>query len=346
VTRLWLSLMLAGALGAGKHEEVRLEAPQSGRPALFSRISESTSAAPRAVAAGSWWGGTYTAGTGEPVRISVSASYPRDEAVAQRWAEFFAGLVHGEELARVKVFVAPPAEVTELCGSPEAAGCYSNETLVTVGDSSAGVAPELVAAHEYGHHVANSSVNPPWRAIDWGPKRWASAAGICTRAASGAVFPGDEGINYRLNPGEAFAETYRVLNERRAGATGFLWPVVDASLFPDDRALAAAEDDVRRPWAAATTGTARGRLTAGRRRDWSLPLATPLDGELEVKLRMAADATHELSLVDERGARLARGLWAKAGEKTLRHTVCGERSLRLRVAGTGPSRFTIRWSRP
>jgi hypothetical protein len=53
-------------------------------------------------------GGVYTTAAGDAVRISVSDSYPRDDAIAQRWAEFFDGLVHGQELALLSVYIARP----------------------------------------------------------------------------------------------------------------------------------------------------------------------------------------------------------------------------------------------
>ena len=105
-----------------------------------------------------------------------------------------------------------------------------------------GVDPKMIATHEYGHHVAFNRVNPPWQAVDWGTKRWASYANVCTRTAAGSAYPGDEDGHYLQNPGEAFAETYRLLNESEAGATNFIWPIVDRSFFqlPDLRPALAA----------------------------------------------------------------------------------------------------------
>ena len=37
------------------------------------------------------------------------------------------------------------------------------------------------------------------------------------------AFPGNEGANYSLNPGEAFAESYRVLVETNGTAVGYDW---------------------------------------------------------------------------------------------------------------------------
>ena len=155
---------------------------------------------------------------------------------------------------------------------------YGDNRIVMIGDSSAGVSAQAVASHEYGHHVALNRVNAPWPAEDWGTKRWASAVNVCSRVAAGTAFPGDESDHYTLNPGEAFAETYRALNESKAGATSFQWLVVDASFFPDPSALQAVEQDVVQPWVAPTTQILAGRFVPRGRSVWTLPLATPLDG--------------------------------------------------------------------
>ena len=63
-----------------------------------------------------FWGGEYTANTGEKVMVFASQSYPVDDAVGQRWANFFASLVHGPELARLKAYLETPKEVTSVCG--------------------------------------------------------------------------------------------------------------------------------------------------------------------------------------------------------------------------------------
>jgi hypothetical protein len=49
---------------------------------------------------------------------------------------------------------------------------------------------------------------------------WATQMGICSRAESRTVHPGDEGFFYSLNPGEGFAEAYRVLVEDRRHGDG------------------------------------------------------------------------------------------------------------------------------
>jgi hypothetical protein len=200
--------------------------------------------------------------------------------------------------------------------------------------------------HEYGHHVAANRQNPPWAAIDWGTKRWASAVDVCTRVAGLTAFPGDEGLYYTQNPGEAFAEAYRVLNEVRGGAPSFSWTLADASFLPDERELAAVEADVLRPWAPSPLRVLAGRLRNGAR-TWTHSIMTPLDGDLELSLRMPLGAGHTLDLLDSRGLVVASGLWSGSGVRTLRYRICGQRSVRIRVGRAGgPQRFQVRVNVP
>src|SRR3954464_6242794 len=83
----------------------------------------------RHLAEASWWGGTYSISDGEQVAIYISTSYPEPGSLAQHWVQFFAGLPHGKEISALKVYVAPIAEVGELCSSVEALGCYGGPRL-------------------------------------------------------------------------------------------------------------------------------------------------------------------------------------------------------------------------
>jgi hypothetical protein len=299
----------------------------------------------RAAAPTSWAGGALRTSTGEVVTVHVSATYAPEQVSAQVWAEFFAGLPHGSELAAVVVRVATPAEVGSLCGEM-ALGCYSASELVIPGEPVDGVAAEHVARHEYGHHVAAFRTNPPWRAATWGPKRWATAAGICTRAQRRTAFPDDHGLNYRLDPAEAFAETYRVLADRRAGARLDTWGLVDSSFFPTEPALAAVERDVVEPWTAPATTRLTGRFV-GRRTTHLVPVETPLDGELDVQLRLPAGRLDTIELVGADGRVRARGLRSSARMRRLSYVVCGERRLSLRITRRGAAgRFDLTVSRP
>ena len=61
-----------------------------------------------------------------------------------------------------------------------------------------------------------------------------------------------------LNPGEAFAETYRVLNEQKLGLPQESWTIVSTALAPDPTALSLLEQDVTTPWTAATVEDVHG----------------------------------------------------------------------------------------
>ncbi len=278
--------------------------------------------------------------------MHVSDAYPPELVSPQSWADFFAGLMHADELRLATIMIAPPTEVTELCG-PHALGCYGGNELVISGDSVDGVSPEEIARHEYGHHVAAHRTNPPWRALDWGPKRWATVEDVCRRAAAKTAFPADGGDNYRLDPAEAFAEAYRAANEARAGIP-FGWGLVDGSFYPDPAALDAVAQDVTAPWSTAVRQTLTRRLTAKGPRRLLVPVALPLDGEIVVDLRLPAGRLDGLELVTADGrAVLASGRWSGATTRRLSHLGCGIRKAAIRVTRNGlPGRFDLTLSRP
>ena len=190
--------------------------------------------------------------TGETVNVLVSDSFAPDAVTPESWAEFLVKLVHGPELASLTTYIAPLDEIRLLCGNG-ALGCYRQNRSVALGETLPdGTTPEEVVRHEYGHHIALYRSNSPWQAIDWGPKNWASAADICARVGRNEAFPGDEDEHYAQNPGEAWAETYRLMDERKAGITTATWPIIAPSLYPTEAALVAAEKDVVQPWTAGT----------------------------------------------------------------------------------------------
>ena len=310
-------------------------------------FSASTAAAAplsvRALQSQSWDGARYTVSSGENVSVEVSTAYASDPGTGQRWANFFASLVHGSELGLLRAYVAPINEVADICGGDGGVlGCYWNDRLVMVGEATYGIQATSVATHEYGHHVAHNRDNAPWSAIDWGTKRWASSMNICARVTAGTAFPGDEGGSYTLNPGEAFAESYRVLNETAAGLP-LLWPIVDPSFLPTTAALQALREDVVNPWTGPTTQKIRGKFAA-HRRTWTLKLATPLDGDLSVRVAQGSDG---LELLGAARNVLARGVLTPFGGKTLHYRICGERSLALRVRASGTAApFTLRVTQP
>jgi hypothetical protein len=71
-------------------------------------------------------------------------------------------------------------------------------------------------------------------------------------------------------------------------------------------------------------------------RSWTIPLSTPLDGSVEIMLTVPRNGLQDVTLVDaEQGTVLARGLWASRRTKGMSTTICGRRSLLLRVTQKG-----------
>ncbi len=324
----------------------------SGRPraALFAAPSALVADAGRSPARKrlslGWHGGQLVAASGEQVTVYVSDAYPPEQVSPQAWADFFAGLLHDDELRLATIRIAAPSEVTELCG-PHALGCYGADELVVGGDVVNGVTPQAIARHEYGHHLAAHRRNPPWRALDWGPKRWATVEDVCRRTASRTAFPADNGENYRLDPAEAFAEAYRAANEIRAGMP-LGWNLVDGSFYPDAAALDAVAQDASLPWSAPTQQKLARRFAATGPRRLLVPIALPLDGEVAVELRLPAGRIDELELVTPDGLTvLARGFWSSTTTRRLAYVACGLRSAAVRVTRKGsPGRLTLTVSRP
>jgi hypothetical protein len=286
-----------------------------------------------------WYGRRYATASGAGVKVLVSPAYASDSGAGQRWAEFFDSLVHGAELSLLTAYIAPLDEVQTMCNGTDVLGCYEGDRLVTIGEPAVGISPQSVAAHEYGHHVAYNRVNPPWVAVDWGTKRWATYENVCARTASRTAFPGDEGLMYSLNPGEAFAESYRVLN----GYGVDDWSIVDPSFRPDAPALSLLRQDVVDPWASAPTRIVSGRFRGGR--SWTLQVPTPLDGSLDVQVTPGADS---LSLLSSDGrTTLSQGTWGTNGAKTAGYVVCGQRTVLIRITRNASSRrFRLRISEP
>jgi hypothetical protein len=299
-----------------------------GRSGVHSRVLTSR---PRAFAAVQLdgWGGVYTAKTGEQVTVYSSNAYPLDPAAHQAIADFMAGLIHGKELSKVTIYMAPAEEVASLCESQEADGCYypASGQLISIGEDSQYSTVEEVLSHEYGHHIATNRFNDPWSAVEWGTKRWATAENVCRKAEMGLAFPGDEGEHYLKNPGEAFAESYLHLNEVRKGLPETRW-FYDVQFLPKKAALDAIEQDVLQPWDSYSVLNWKGRFTR-RGQVGMATLKTPLDGLFE--LRLSGPRGSKVKIYGKNAKQLsatkARGL------------VCGQRSFITSVTGGGAGAF-------
>jgi hypothetical protein len=281
-------------------------------------------------------GGLVTTSTGETVDVRVSDTLPLETSTPEGWAEFLTGLTHGPEITLLTTHIATLDEVQEICGG-RALGCYSRDQMVAPGDATVpDVSPEEVVRHEYGHHIAMHRLNAPWAAIDWGPKQWASASDVCARTQRKEAFPGDEGLNYARNPGEAWAEVYRLTDERKAGITTATWPIIAPSFYPDEAALLAAERDVLQPWSARRATLFTRVFGKKTKKVWLVPVPTPLDGDLQISATVPNGANPEVALVGaDRRTVIRRAQWVGQRVKRLTGSICGQRSLYVRVTHSG-----------
>jgi hypothetical protein len=281
-----------------------------------------------------YWGGPTASTSGETtISVYVSDRYPQDPAAARKWVDLLEWFDHGPELERVTLLLAPPEDIAALCGSGDVVACYEplGELIVAPGDGQDDLSQVL--AHEYGHHIAFHRANPPWLAETWGPKYWATAADVCHRQSDGDAYPGDEGLHYGRNPGEAWAETYRLLEVQRAQQTTPApdWAaaarhlVVDESFRPGQAELAAALRDVSAPWSTPTRTTWTARLTRADGFTAQETVRTPADGTLTVR---AASGVTDVS-----AAPVGAAGRATSSRTTLVAKVCGARVFRLRVRG-------------
>jgi len=314
--------------------------------AYGSRSSSAAVAAKLAAGPAGFTGGVVTASDGEQVTVYVQDELATvDPGMGQRWADMLTGLVHGPEISTVSIYVATLARVQQTCGQ-NALGCYGSNHLIAMATDLPDISARAVLTHEYGHHVADSSDNSPWQAVDYGPKRWASQVGVCSRTAAGELAPGDESSRYTLNPGEAFAEDYRLLNERREGLPETPWQVVDQSFYPDQATLDAVAADVTTPWTGPTSSTLGSSLT-GHSTGRGFRIATPLDGTFKVTLTSPKGTSFTLRLVDPTGGKVLGTSAGTQRVKSLQTDVCGQRTLQVQVKRVrGAGAFTLAVSKP
>ena len=291
----------------------------------------------------------YRAPDGTTVQVRFTEAYREDPIIAQTYVDFLGSLPHGDELSKLKLVLAPPAEVESECGGTEGVlACYDGRTheMIVPGEqiqTESGVTTSYVITHEYGHHVASYRKNTPFRALDWGPKRWASYEMVCNLTLAGKLAPGDEGRFYRANPGESWAEVYARLKYPEEP-----WRFTQL-LKPDPGALAVAAQDVGDPWDVATEQVFTGSFTGSDGDEERATFPLTLDGGLRVKLDGPARARYDLrisSLGKVRGRTKGKGAqdvikWAAACRQRRTETVT---VTVVRRAGTGPYKLTVTYA--
>jgi hypothetical protein len=239
---------------------------------------------------------------GYSVAVAVSQRYtspPPD--IAQSYVDFLDSLPHGAELAQLKVYIAPPDEVSAVCGGPDGTlACYESGTHVMAvpGEQSttpSGVTTSYVVTHEYGHHIADFRSNAPFSAFASGPKYWSSYEMVCDRASRGQLFPGDEADHYFENPGEGWAETYAHLKYPDVPWT------FSTLMLPDAAAYAAAAQDVAAPWTNPVTSVFRGSFAKRGAKTRRFRFTLNLDGALSVRLQGPRRTNYDLSVASDGG---------------------------------------------
>ena len=188
---------------------------------------------------GGWYSATVNGVTGK-LRIYVSNAFATwNESLNRTWAKRFVALPHGKELASLIVFLSPYDEVSteDVCGT-DADSCYDSDTnMMYLAVDQPDSDPYQVAMHEYGHHLANSLGTKHWQAVDWGPRRWAGAAHVRSLSKQHRLWPGDEDEHWFENPGEIWAETYRVVASNFVGVHPDPWDSVEDTWNPTKKPL-------------------------------------------------------------------------------------------------------------
>jgi hypothetical protein len=289
-------------------------------------------------------------GSGETVAIAVTAACRAscNAADPQQIADLFGMLTHGDEMELLTVQLDTPGQIGFDCGYGAQACYYSGENKIVLnGDSTPapdGASREFVLAHEYGHHIARHRESPPPfpAAIDWGTARWSSYENVCRRSRAGALFPGNEGLHYFRDPGEAFAESYAHM---RFPESEVPWRWVH-SLKPDAGAFQAIRDDVLRPWLGRTVLRLRGRVPPHQGGAAVRAFETPLDGT--VSLRPVGHPRYRLSLLSPAGHVLRTSRDGFSFRHRLNYTVCGQSRLRiaLRSSRRHGGAFKLQVQRP
>ncbi len=270
-------------------------------------------------------------GSGETVAINVTAACQVSCTAAdpQQIANMLGTFVHSFEMELLTVQLDTPAQIEFDCGYGAQACYYGGEDKIVLSGDDApapdGASREFVLAHEYGHHVARNRESPPPfpAAIDWGTPRWSSYENVCRRSRDGALFPGNEGLHYFRDPGEAFAESFAHLRFPE-GDVPWRWV---RSLEPDGEALQAIREDTLNPWFGRTVFRLRGRVPPAQGGAAVRAFRTPLDGT--VSLRPASQPRYRLSLLSPAGRILRTSRRGLSFGHRLNFTVCGQAGLRV-----------------
>ncbi len=329
-------ILAAPAIGSVRPRDTVIEAPSAGS----ARISASAAEARYPI----------NDGSGETVAVAVTAACQAvcTAADPQQIANTLGTFIHGSEMDLLTVQLDTPSQIEFDCGYGAQACYYGADNKIVLGGNAGptpdGASREFVLAHEYGHHVARHRESPPPfpAAIDWGTARWSSYENVCQRSRAGALFPGNEGLRYFRDPGEAFAESFAHL---RFPESGVPWRWL-RSLEPDAGAFGAIREDTLDPWLGRTPLKMRGHVPPRRKGAAARSFGTPIDGT--VSLHPAEGSNFDLDLLNPLGRLLRTSRHGLSFRHRLNFTVCGQSRLRvaIRSSGRAGGAFKLQIQRP
>jgi hypothetical protein len=271
---------------------------------------------------------SFRTADGVTIPVAVSSAYTPDPSVEQGYVNFLGGLVHGDELGKISVYIASPSQIeNSFCGQG-ALACYvgDEERMYVPGVNEHSDPPvQFLIAHEYGHHIELNRENAPWSAYDQGTKRWASYENVCALERRGKVR-----TNYYNDPSEAFAESYA---DMQFPGVDFIYTDL---LAPDQGAFKAIRADVLQPWTGPRSLTLHGSFEQSGHPTRSFQLRTRLDGTATFDLTVPAGANYRFRVLG--ASRTSRRHMLHAATVG-NYRICGTRTLTVqvtRVAGSGP----------
>ncbi len=305
----------------------------------------------------------YPVPGGGTVKLQVDAAYAGTDA-QQRILETLGATVHGPEMSRLTVHIADSNNLFQLCGQ-NATACYfpSSQTMVVSGspiNPNNQMPQGMVITHEYGHHIEANRSFPGWYASNLGARHWATYEHVCEGVAAGRLFPGDEGLHYWENPGEAFAQAYATMHYPNAVPWWWSFAEPDRGAFDAIRAdVADTSDGTHTTWSERLAPASPSASTT---------IHASLDGPISVKVRQPRSARFRMQLLSADGSVVSSGesrlrrigkqrkgkkrrkgkRATKAAISELSYSACGPaRTFQLqvsRVAGKGT--FTAEINRP
>lgn len=291
-------------------------------------------------------------GSGATIEVAVTSACAASCTAAdpQAIADFVGTLIHGYEIDLLTVQLDTPFQLQLECGFGAEACYFTGENRVVLSGNEEtdedGASRSFVLAHEYGHHVAQHRDLPaPFpRAVDWGTARWASAEGVCQGRRHGKLFPGDEGVHYFEDPGEAFAEAFA---HNRFPESSVRWRWL-RELTPTAASLRTIQEDTLSPWQGRTSLVLAGRVPARGEGAAVESLPTPLDGTVTLRPVGLHRRGYDLAL-RSRAGRLLRSFRSRPSPgHQLEFTVCGQSRLRLliRSRSARPTPYRLQIQRP